>query len=161
MLKITRLPLLARLLDSALKNCPSALINQLINAKWYKMAPNGSLTYLSSVGNILALFRPFWTLSHKNRFLPSWSKCFWAENQVLSELDRKGLNEPKMVPNDQKHVRLAVLDNLAAPLDHFGTLRSLSCLAISGPKRAILEPPVHIMGGLQLPKLHQTNLVNV
>ena len=36
-----------------------------------------------------------------------------------------------------------------ALLDHIGTLASLLCLAILGPKRAILEHSVRIIGGWQ------------
>ena len=44
-------------------------------------------------------------------------------------------------------------------LDHIETIASLPCLAIFGPKRAFWDPPLHIMGGWQGPKLPETNLV--
>ena len=65
-------------------------------------------------------------------------------------------------PQMAKHVYY--IDNFVSfwtLLDHFGTLASLPCLAIFSPKRAILDPPAHMIEGWQWPKLHQTNLVYV
>ena len=73
---------------------------------------------------------------------------------------KKGPNDPKMAPIGQKHY-IVHLGSFWTLLDHFGTLASLPCMAIFGPKRAFLGPPAHMIEGWQWPKLLQTKLVYV
>ena len=72
--------------------------------------------------------------------------------------------ESKWAQNGPKWSKTCYIDHLGSfwtLLDHFGTLASLPCLAIFSPKRAILDPPAHMIEGWQWPKLLQTNLVYV
>ena len=77
-----------------------------------KMIPNGQNDMLLI---IWGHFWPIWTVWNHFRqslifcFESLWPKAlsvFEAKNQVLSEMIRKSPNGPKMVPNDQKHVKL-------------------------------------------------------
>ena len=85
----------------------------------------------------------FWVISDKTWFYAPKHICqvalrvFEAKNWFSSAKVQTGANRPKMVPNGQKHVILIIWD-------HFGALASLPCLAIFGPKRAFLDPPVHM-----------------
>ena len=66
-----------------------------------------------------------------------WRKCFEQKIIFLFEMAQKDPDGPKRVPNDQKHWSFW---SLSFP---FGTLTSLPCLAIFGPKWAIFgQSPV-------------------
>ena len=76
-------------------------------------------------------------------------------------MTKKSLNGTKLAPNDKKTCYIDHFRSFWTPLDHLGTSARLPCLAIFGPKRAILDPPEHMIEGWQWPKLLQTNLVYV
>ena len=81
-----------------------------------------------------------------------WRRCLRAKNKFLFEMVQKVPDGPKTfgkrVSNGQKH--------LGWPfwylLDHFGTLTSLPCLAIFGPKWTFFGPSPVMNGGPQIEK---------
>ena len=112
-------------------------------------------------------FGPIWTLLNHFRlnliFCPKslWPRSQEAKNQVLSEMIQKKSN---WAQNGTKWSKTCYIDHFGSfwtLLDLFGTSASLPCLAIFGPKRAILDPPAHMIEGCQCPKLLQTNFVYV
>ena len=119
---------------------------------------------------ILGHFGPIWTLfGHFTQNLSFCSKSLWPRS-TLCFLGKKSI----FVRNDKKRAQmvpkwLQMIKNMfygsfgiiLDPLGHFGTSASLPCLAIFGPKRAILDPPAHTIEGWQWLKLLQTNLVYV
>ena len=132
-----------------------------------KMIPNDQYNmFLTIWGH----FGPIWTLwNHFRQHLIFGSKslwprstlCFLGKKSSFVWNDQKG---SKWSQNGPKWSKTCYIDHLGSfwtLLDHFWTSASLPCLAIFGPKRAILDPPAHTIEGWQWLKLLQTNLVYV
>ena len=130
-----------------------------------KMIPNDQYNmFLTIWGH----FGPIWTLwNHFRQHLIFGSKslwprstlCFLGKKSSFVWNDQKG---SKWSQNGPKWSKTCYIDHLGSfwtLLDHFWTSASLPCLAIFGPKRAILDPPAHMIEGWQWPKLLQTNFV--
>ena len=115
-------------------------------------------------------FGPIWTLLNHFRlnliFCPKslWPRstlCFWGKKSSFVWNDPKKSN---WAHNGTKWSKTCYIDHFGSfwtLLDLFGTSASLPCLAIFGPKRAILDPQAHMIEGCQCPKLLQTNFVYV
>ena len=135
--------------------------------KGSKMIPNDQynmfLTIWGHFGIIWTLFDHF---TQNLIFCPENTKCFlakviWSQKSSVVWNDSK---ESKWAQNGPKWSKTCYIDHLESfwtLSHHFGTSASLPCLAIFGPKRAILDPPAHMIEGWQWPKLLQTNLVYV
>ena len=92
---------------------------------------------------------------------PRSTLCFWGKKSSFVWNDPKKSN---WAQNGTKWSKTCYIDHFGSfwtLLDLFGTSASLPCLAIFGPKRAILDPPAHMIEGCQCPKLLQTNFVYV
>ena len=120
-----------------------------------KMIPNDQYNmFLTIWGH----FGPIWTLwNHFRQHLIFGSKslwprstlCFLGKKSSFVWNDQKG---SKWSQNGPKWSKTCYIDHLGSfwtLLDHFWTSASLPCLAIFGPKRAILDPPAHMIEGWQ------------
>ena len=115
-------------------------------------------------------FGPIWTLlDHFRQNLIFCSKSlrprstflFWGKKSSFVWNDPK---ESKWAQNDPKWPKICYIDHFGSfwtLVDHFGTSATLPFLVIFGPKRVFLDPPAHMIGGWQGPKLLETKFVYV
>ena len=116
--------------------------------KWSKGAqkgPNGQPKSFWTFGTLLGPSGPFWTISNNNWYFAPKHLCktlfcpFGAKNHFCLKWSKRVQMDPNGVPNDQK-TQVDHFSPFWAPLDHFGALTSLPCLAIFGPKWTIFGP---------------------
>ena len=117
-----------------------------------KWSQTVNITYFWPFGTIWTHLHHFGPFKTKINFLPQKHKGLVGQssleqkNQVLSEMVQKGPNEPKNVPNGQKHVILTIWDHLGPFWTTSGHWQACHVRPFLVPNGPFLDAPWPRMG---------------